>query len=463
MGGAGSVPQDGGEGISELRGGGGGNGPAGLEAGRSEVHSAAMHGDGADVVIVGGGAAGLAAAIFAAEAAPAGFRVVVLDGARTLGAKILVAGGGRCNVTHHAVAADDFNGSPNIVRNVLSAFDVAATILWFASMGVELKREETGKLFPVANSARAVLRALLDRCGALGVTLSTSSRVTRIVPPTEGDGAFHVEHAGGALRCGRLIVATGGRSLPRSGSDGSGWELVRDLGHTVTPTYAALVPLVLAPQMFHAELAGVSQEVELSIFAGGRLIDRRTGSLLWTHFGISGPVVMDASRHWTVAQETGAGPTLQCSLTPGESFQDVERWLIESTAKRPKASMLTHLSQRLTERAAAVLLRHADIDPATVAGQLTREARRALVHALTALVLPVVAHRGWNYAEVTAGGVPLSEIDFRTMRSRKVPGLYLAGEVLDCDGRIGGFNFQWAWATGFLAGRAAAGDGAALR
>jgi predicted Rossmann fold flavoprotein len=137
-------------------------------------------------------------------------------------------------------------------------------------------------------------------------------------------------------------------------------------------------------------------------------------------------------------------------------LQQVEQWLIQSMAKRPKASMLSHLSQRFTERTASVLLRHAAIDPATVASQLTRESRRTLVHALTALTLPVVQHRGWNFAEVTAGGVPLNEIDYRTMRSRKVPGLYLAGEVLDCDGRIGGFNFQWAWATAHLAARAAA-------
>jgi predicted Rossmann fold flavoprotein len=208
--------------------------------------------------------------------------------------------------------------------------------------------------------------------------------------------------------------------------------------------------------MFHAELAGLSQEVELSIFVAGKRIDHRTGSLLWTHFGISGPVVMDASRHWTIASESGLSPTVQVNLLPGEDFQSAEQWLIQSTAKRPKASMLTHLSQRLPERTAAALLKHAGIDPAMVASQLSRDARRTLVHTLTALVLPVTQHRGWNYAEVTAGGVPLSEIDFRTMQSRKVPGLYLAGEVLDCDGRIGGFNFQWAWATGYLAGRAAA-------
>src|SRR4051812_8376234 len=142
------------------------------------------------LAIVGGGAAGLAAAIFAAEAGPSGFRIVVLDGAKTLGAKILVSGGGRCNVTHHEVLPKDFNGSQNIVRNILSEFDVAATIRWFASLGVELKREPTGKLFPVDNSARAVLKALLDRCDALKVSLLTSRRVTGIVPPSDADRSF---------------------------------------------------------------------------------------------------------------------------------------------------------------------------------------------------------------------------------------------------------------------------------
>ncbi len=426
-----------------------------------------MRSEGADIAIVGGGAAGLAAAIFAAESVPAGCSVVVLDGARSLGAKILVAGGGRCNVTHHEVSCKDFNGSQHIIRHVLSAFDVSAAIGWFASLGVELKQEPTGKLFPVANTARAVLQALLDRCNALNVTLLTDHRVTEILPPAEEGGDFQIVHVGGAVDCGRVIVATGGRSLPRSGSDGLGWEMLRGLGHTVTQTYAALVPLVLQSQMFHAELAGLSQEVELSVFLNGKRIDHRTGSLLWTHFGVSGPVVMDASRHWTAANEqaresesAGAyGLTLQCNLLPGEGFQEVEQWLIQLTTKRPKASMLTLLSQRFAERMAAALLRYTAIDPGTLGGQLTKEARRTLVHNLTGLVLPVAQHRGWNYAEVTAGGVPLAEIDFRTMQSRKVPGLYLAGEVLDCDGRIGGFNFQWAWATGYLAGRAAATGG----
>jgi predicted Rossmann fold flavoprotein len=251
-------------------------------------------------------------------------------------------------------------------------------------------------------------------------------------------------------------VAPGAKPLPPRARDGSGWELLRRLGHTVTPTYAALVPLSLDPTLFHAELAGIAQEVELSTFADGKRIDHRTGSLLWTHFGISGPVVLDASRHWLIAAETGPKPVLKCNLFPGESFEDVDRWLVESTRKNPRSQIINHFPGRLPDRVAAAVLRHAKIDPATLAGQLPRDARRTLVHALTGLVLPVSQHRGWNYAEVTAGGVPLDEIDYRTCQSRKFSGLYLAGEVLDCDGRIGGFNFQWAWATGYLAGTGAA-------
>ena len=419
----------------------------------------------ADLAIVGGGAAGLASAIFAAEAAaPAAAaaarqpRIVVLDGARALGAKILVSGGGRCNVTHHKVAPQDFNGSQKIVRNILAGFDEAATVRWFASLGVELKREPTGKLFPVSDSARTVLNALLRRCEELRVEVRTAARVNRILASdgASADGSFVVVHDGGSLRCARVIMSTGGRSLPRSGSDGAGWQIVRQLGHTVTETYPALVPLVLAPQMFHGELAGIAQEVALSVFAGGKRIDQRTGSLLWTHFGISGPVVMDASRHWVIARETGQEPMLRCNLLAGKSFEHTEQWLVEAAASRPRASVLNHLSGAMPERVADVVLRHVGITSATTAGQLSREARRALVHALTDLPLPVAQPRGWNYAEVTAGGVPLAEIDYRTMQSRKVPGLYLAGEILDCDGRIGGFNFQWAWSSGHLAGTGAA-------
>ena len=408
--------------------------------------------DRCDIAIIGAGAAGLAAAIFAAEAAAG--RIVLLDGAAMIGAKILISGGGRCNVTHDVVRPDDFNGSRPIVRNILAAFDQQATVRWFAALGVPLKREGTGKLFPVSDSARTVLDALLRRCAALGVVIRPRHRVHDVAPAGAGT-SFSVAHLHGVLRCERVIMATGGRSLPRTGSDGSGWDIVRRLGHTVTPTVPALVPLVLQSG-FHAPLSGLSQPVELLTFADGALIDRRTGSLLWTHFGMSGPVVMDASRHWVMAHAAGQRVEMRCNFLPGLGFAQVEKLLIEAAGRRPRAAVQRLIAERLPDRLAAVLLPAAGIDPAARAAQLFRAQRRALVHTLTAFVLPVARARGWDFAEVTAGGVPLAEIDYRTLASRKCPGLYLVGEMLDCDGRIGGFNFQWAWSTGYLAGRAAA-------
>jgi predicted Rossmann fold flavoprotein len=412
--------------------------------------------DGFDVIVVGAGAAGLAAGIFAArEAMPLGrgLRILLLDGARSIGAKILVSGGGRCNVTNEQMGVEDFHGSKNIIRNILLAFDERATVAWFESMRVLLKREETGKLFPVSDSATSILKALVNRCEELGVRILTDHRVIDIRKDAD---EFEVVHSHGALRAKSIILSTGGKSLPKTGSDGFGWELAKRLGHTVTPTSPALVPLVLDEKFFHARISGLSHKAELETFINNKLADRRTGSLLWTHFGISGPVAMDASRFWLIARQSGQTVELRCNFLPGESFEQTERWIVDTAANRPKIALSTLLSERLPDRLSSILLHHAGLEPATPLSQLTRDQRRSLIHTLTALPLPVTKDRGWNYAEVTAGGVPLDEIDYRTMESRKTPGLFLAGEILDCDGRIGGFNFQWAWATGHLAGKGAA-------
>lgn len=410
--------------------------------------------DRVDIAVIGAGAAGLAAGIFAAEAArqESGGQIVLLDGAKSIGAKILISGGGRCNVTHEEVSPRDFTPSIPAVRNILAAFPVQTTREWFAAMGVALKREETGKLFPVTDKARTILHALTNRCRELGVAILPLHRVSDVIAKEDG---FIVRHEQGELYAGRVIMATGGRSLPRTGSDGHGWEIVRRLGHRVTDSYPALVPLVLDKSMFHAELSGLSQETELTTLVDGKPVDRRTGSLLWTHFGVSGPVAMDASRFWTIARAKGTPVEVRCNFLPGVSFEEAERRLLAQMEARSKLSVGKTLAQQIPERLATALCRRCGIDPTTQAGRLTRESRRKLVHALTGLPLPVLHDRGWNYAEVTAGGVPLEEINFRTMESRKVPGLHLIGEMLDCDGRIGGFNFQWAWATGYLGGRGA--------
>jgi len=417
-----------------------------------------------DVCVIGAGAAGLASGIFAAQYAAGSDRldIQILDGAKAIGAKILVSGGGRCNVTHGVITTQDFHGTPHLIRNILAAFPVESTIDWFASMGVELKREGTGKLFPTTDKARTVLNALLRRCQDLGVFIRTSHRVTDIVriggsdEATDGDARFLIHHEQGGVRAKRVILATGGRSLIRTGSDGFGYELAARLGHHVTLTAPALVPLILEAPTFCRELSGVSQEAELTTTVNGREIDRRQGSLLWTHFGVSGPVVMDASRFWTIAHAKGEVVELHINFLPGCTQEQTCAWLIEQAREHPRRSLSGTLIQRVPERFAMLLCRETGSDPHRAIAQLARKDRDRLIGLLSKLRLSVEHDRGWNYAEVTAGGVPLDEVNFRTMESKKVPGLYLVGEILDCDGRIGGFNFQWAWATGYLAGRAAA-------
>lgn len=402
-----------------------------------------------DIAIIGAGAAGLAAGIFAAETNP-NLSIALLDSAKTIGAKILVSGGGRCNVTNQRVTASDFHGNRKLIDRILRCFDEQATVRWFSSLGVPLKTEATGKLFPMSNKARTVLDGLLRRCETLGVFLLTHHLVRDI---TRDDKGFLIQHSQGTLRAKRVILATGGRSLPKTGSDGSGWGLAQQLGHTVTAPYPALVPLLLEPSFFHTTLSGISHDVTLTTTVAGKTSDRCTGSLLWTHFGISGPVVLDASRVWVRAAAQGEAVRLHLHCLPHLSNQDVEKWLMQAASLPGRKLVPTLLGERLPTRVATRL---ADIqEPAlsdTPVNLLSKEARRNLVRMLTNFELPVIGSRGWNFAEVTAGGIPLEEISARSMGSRHMPGLYVIGEMLDCDGRIGGFNFQWAWATGYLAG-----------
>lgn len=377
-----------------------------------------------DIAIIGAGAAGLTAAIFARRAAPDA-AIVALDGAPKIGAKILISGGGRCNVTHFEVAPDDFNGSRNAIAKVLRTFPVEQTIAWFAEMGVTLKREETGKLFPTTDKARTVVDALLREAA---VEVRTGYRVESL------ERGFLIN---GELEAKRVILATGGRSVPKTGSDGRGYALVRNLGHTVTDVFPALVPLILEDGHWLTSLSGTSTEAELAVRGGtGRVLARVRGSLLFTHFGLSGPAALDVSRHWIAAKREDDKATLAVNFLPGETFESLDK------ALQNGASLRGRLPARLLD--------------ALAPQAMTKEARRAFVRNLVEHPLPVKADRGFDYAEVTAGGVPLTEVDLATMASRKCDGLFLCGEILDVDGRIGGFNFQWAWASGRLAGLSAA-------
>jgi predicted Rossmann fold flavoprotein len=379
--------------------------------------------------------------------------VLLLEGARQIGAKILVSGGGRCNVTHEAFTPKDFFGNRHIIRNILAAFSVDRTIAWFTSLGVDLKREPTGKLFPTTNDARTVLTALMTRAQDTGVIIRPNHRVTEVTMSRTG---FLLRHSHGRTQASRVLLATGGQSLPRTGSDGFGYRLARGLGHRVAPTVPALVPLVLDRSMFHATLSGLSHEVNLITLVDGQEVDRRTGSLLWTHFGISGPVVMDASRFWTLATNRGAQVDLYGNFVTSRTSEELKEWFVARAAEHPGRSLTRILSMLVPDRFAESLCRHLSCESNKAAAQVTRSDRDQLLSALTKFRFPIERDRGWNFAEVTAGGVPLEEVNYRTMESKLVSGLYLIGEILDCDGRIGGFNFQWAWTTGRLAGQSAA-------
>ncbi len=403
-----------------------------------------------DIAIVGGGAAGLATAIFAARRLPAA-RVVVFDTAHRPGAKILVSGGGRCNVTNRVVSASDFwGGDRRVVASALRAFSAADAAAFFDQLGVRLHEEEDGKLFPDSNSAREVLGALLDAAARAGVEFRTGSRVESVRPA--GADGFSVHGGEWAETARQVVMATGGLSLPKSGSDGGGLAIARALGHRVVPTSPALVPLVL-DGTFHARFSGIAHEAGVAVTGEGQRTVTLRGSLLWTHFGASGPVALDASRHWHRAKVEGREVQLRLSFLPALDFAGVERLLLDAAAARPSAMLRTVLSDHLPAALATGLPEAAGLDPDTRLADLARGSRRTLAHALVSWPLPVTGSRGYNYAEVTAGGVALDEIDRGTMESRVCPGLFLVGEVLDVDGRLGGFNFQWAWSSAYVAAR----------
>jgi predicted Rossmann fold flavoprotein len=378
--------------------------------------------------------------------------VAVLDGAKRPGAKILVSGGARCNVTNVVVTDADFwGGRRTIVRRVLGAFPAPQAAAFFRDIGVPLHEEADGKLFPDSNRARDVLDALLRELRAAGATLLADHRVLDVTRRTDG---FTVTTPRGELRTRRVVLATGGLSLPKSGSDGAGLSIAARLGHTIVPTTPALAPLVLsAAEPLHRELSGVTHDAELAVWIDGKVATRLRGSMVWTHFGISGPVALNASRHWLRAIMDGRKPSVTLNVCGGSAFETVDARIGELAHERPRASVQVVLGTLLPTSLAQAMLRQLQIDPLITLPHLSRADRRRLSRALVEWPLQVVETRGYNHAEATAGGVALSEINPATMESRVCPGLFLVGEMLDVDGRLGGFNFQWAWSSAYTAAR----------
>ena len=443
------------------------------------------------VAVVGAGAAGLTAALRAAEA---GARVTLLNAHPKVGLKILMAGGTRCNVTHREVSERDFNGgSRPFVARVLRAFPVPRTLEWFESLGVELKLEQTGKYFPVTDDAQTVLDALLSAVARAGVELRDGARVVRLERESGASGSAAAGSGRGArdLRLGiqqvrnsaafdsgevagrrrtawrlppiepdewlaadAVVLATGGLSFPRTGSDGTGYALATALGHTLEPPVPALTPMV-ATDAWCADAQGMTVEAALTLRVSGRKVATTRGSILFAHFGYSGPAALDLSRHWHGAEDAGER-RVEASFAPAETRESLVGAWLEAGRASTRRTVKRFLSERLPERLVELMCRDARVAPAERLAQVDRERRGALVGLLVARPMPASGTLGYEKAEVTAGGVRLSEVDPSTLESRVAPGLHLCGEILDVEGRLGGFNFQWAWSSGTVAGHAAA-------
>jgi len=401
-----------------------------------------------DVIIAGAGAAGLMAAIRAAER---GRHTLLLEKNRKPGVKILMSGGTRCNITHATdnrgiVAA--YGPPGKFLHSALAAFSVQDTLDFFHAEGVATKVEETGKIFPVSNRALDVLNALLKRLDRSGATLALSEPLREL---NHVEGGFSVVTPARTLVAPKVILTTGGQSYPGSGTTGDGFAIAAKFGHTIVAPRPALVPITVdAP--WTAELRGITlPDIGVKIIEDGKSLIARRGSMLFAHFGLSGPVILDVSR---VVSGHPSPTTLQLELDflPGAREQELDEFLRAESLAQGKKQLAGVLAERLPRRLCDALLVLSGQSADRRAAALSKADRARVAANLKRLPVPVRGTLGFEKAEVTAGGIALDEVNSRVMQSKLISGLYLAGEVLDLDGPIGGYNFQAAWSTGWLAG-----------
>ena len=406
-----------------------------------------------DLAVIGGGPAGMMCAV---QAAGRGLRVVILDGNRQLGRKLRITGKGRCNVTNNCDAKtvlQNIPGDGRFLYSALSRFSPADTMAFFTALGVPLKTERGNRVFPVSDRADDIADAIAGKCRALGVRV-LRERAGKIL--TENGAVCGVLGEETELRCRAAALCTGGRSYPLTGSDGAGYALARALGHSVTPTRPSLVPLE-SEDDYCAEMQGFSlKNVLLRAYEDEKLIFSEQGEMLFTHFGVSGPLVLSASAKMRRMGE--ASYRLAIDLKPALDEKKLDERILRDFEKYANKEFKNALNDLAGRTMIPVLIRLSGIPEDTKVNSITREQRRALVQLFKNFPVSVSGFRPIDEAIVTAGGVSTREVNPRTMESKLVPGLYFAGEILDLDAYTGGFNLQIAWATGFVAGCSACAD-----
>lgn len=400
----------------------------------------------ADAVVIGGGAAGMMCSAVAAER---GLDVILLEPNKILGRKLRITGKGRCNVTNNCDIREFLNNIPGDGRFLYSALNRLSprdTMELFESLGLHLKTERGNRVFPVSDNANDVAGTLQRYMNRAGVRVIHSSAKHII---TEADTVTGVETCDGVIECRAAVICTGGLSYPLTGSRGAGYKMAQELGHTVTPTRPSLVPLE-SDDDYCAEMQGFSlKNVTLSAYEDDKLIYKELGEMLFTHFGVSGPLVLSASSHMRRFGE--AKYELRIDLKPGLDEKKLDARLLRDFEKYANRDFANSLGDLAGKAMIPVLVRLSGIPAETKVNSITREQRHELLRLLKSFPVSVSGPRTIDEAIVTSGGVSTKEINPRTMQSKLVGGLYFAGEVMDLDAYTGGFNLQIAWSTAYVA------------
>jgi predicted Rossmann fold flavoprotein len=406
-----------------------------------------------DVAVIGGGPAGIMAAGRAGEL---GARVVLLEKTKRLGTKLLITGKGRCNITNKTDSPREmieaFGKNGKFLFSALNKFGIDDVLNFFAEYGVETKVERGNRVFPVSDMSRDVLEALLAYLKKSKVEIKLDSAVKEIILK---DGRIEkvLLFGGREIIADKYIIATGGKSYPGTGSTGDGYAWLEKMGHSISELSPALVPIIIKEKLV-TELEGLSlKNVEISLYQDGKKIDSRFGEAIFTADGMSGPIIIDMSR--VIGQYLGNKLKISIDFKPALDYPTLDLRLQKDFTEQNKKVFRNSLDDLLPQKLIPVIIYLSGIDPEKRAGAITREERKKLLHLLKEFPLTVKGLDGYEHAIITAGGVPVSEVDPKTMQSKIVSNLFLAGEILDLHGPTGGYNLQQCWSTGYLAGDSA--------
>ena len=404
------------------------------------------------VIVIGGGASGIVAAISAKRN---GADVTLLERNSRVGKKILATGNGRCNLTNLNSDVNFYNGqNPKFIYSTFGQFGTQETLLFFEKLGIEYKVEGNGKVFPMSDQSSSVLDVLLYELNRLGVTVNIDCYVIQL---KQNKGNFLVKTSDNRIfSCDSIVFATGGHSMPSSGSDGNGYELIKQFNHSVVPIFPSLVQLVLKCD-FLKRLDGVKILGRADLIVNKKSCSTETGDILFTSYGISGPPILQLSRKAGEFLQNNRDCYIRVSIldtmTEDEIEQRLERRFEDNSYKTIFESMIGLINKRLIP----VILLEANISNQNrLASSLSKSEKKQIASLLKKWDFQIIGTKDWNNSQATAGGVNTNEVYSDTLESKKVKGLFFSGEVLDIDGQCGGFNLQWAWSSGMIAGRNAA-------